>query len=152
VTRISLSKAAVQGFLDRLAVEEASPLLEALALEVQRDAVVRLVGAELVTDLLDEQVADPVTDHGCPSSIELLQTEDTLDGRSPGRRGGDRRGRLRSPNQSLRCAAPLVTGQTSPDAMKPSCGPRKPTDDSSNGALTEQAAGLAIDATCRALH
>jgi len=41
-----------------------------------------------VTDLLDEQVADPVTDHGCPSSIELLRTEDTLDGPSLGRRGG----------------------------------------------------------------
>src|SRR5450756_2380591 len=39
----------VLGFLDRLAVEEASPLLEALPLEVQRDPVVRLVGAEFVT-------------------------------------------------------------------------------------------------------
>jgi hypothetical protein len=49
----------VLGFLDRLAMEEAGPLLEALALEVQRDPVVRLVGAEFLTHLLDEQLADP---------------------------------------------------------------------------------------------
>jgi hypothetical protein len=112
----------VLGFLDGLAVEEASPLLEALPLEVQGDPVVRLVSAELVANLLDEQVADPVTDHGCPSSIELLRTEDTLDGRSLGRRGGgDRRGRLRSPNQGLRCSAPLATGPTRPHTMNPLC-------------------------------
>jgi hypothetical protein len=44
------------------------------------------MGAEFMAHLLDEQVADPVTDHGCPSSLELLRTEDTPDGRSLGAR------------------------------------------------------------------
>src|SRR5450759_4949606 len=62
-------------FLDRLAMEEASPLLEALPLEVQGNPVVRLVGAEFVTDLLDEQVGHELSAH--PVSYTHLRAHET---------------------------------------------------------------------------
>ena len=58
----------VLGFLDRLVAEELAPAVEALALEVQRDPQVQLMGRQFAADLGDQELAEFLTEHRSPRS------------------------------------------------------------------------------------
>ena len=49
---------------DRLVAEELAPAVEALALEVDRDRQVQLVGRQFVADLGDQELAEFGAEHG----------------------------------------------------------------------------------------